>query len=164
MLEQIRTFYAREPVVLVWDGLSAHWSRGMRAWVAEQDWLILERLPAYAPELNPVELLWSAIKTREQAHLAGDHLADVADAAKRGIHRVCSSERWRTCRRRSGRMKGPERRCGPVAAWAVRATPMVLPRPHRPDPSSPNTTELTKTQVVVVGGLLRPPGLLASAA
>jgi hypothetical protein len=67
--------------VLVWDGLSAHWSRAMRAWAAEQNWLTLERLPAYAPELNPVELLWSAIKTRELANLAGDHLADVADAA-----------------------------------------------------------------------------------
>jgi hypothetical protein len=47
---------------------------------------------AAAPELNPVELLWSAIKTRELANLASDHLADVADAAERGIHRVCSSE------------------------------------------------------------------------
>nr|WP_317453490.1 transposase [Streptomyces sp. CBMA152] len=59
---------------------------------ADQDWLTLERLPAYAPELNPVELLWSAIKTRELANLAGDHLADVADAAERGIHRVCSND------------------------------------------------------------------------
>jgi DDE superfamily endonuclease len=85
VLEQIKTFYAGEPVVLVWDGLSAHWSRGMRAWVGEQDWLELERLPACAPELNPVELLWSAIKARELANLAEDHLADVADAAERGI-------------------------------------------------------------------------------
>ncbi|WP_424889101.1 transposase [Streptomyces sp. XH2] len=82
VLEQVRTF---------WDGLSAYWSRGTRAWAAEQDWLTLERLPAYAPELNPVELLWSAIKTRELANLAGDHLADVADATERGIHRVCSN-------------------------------------------------------------------------
>ncbi|WP_308013487.1 transposase [Streptomyces beigongshangae] len=52
----------------------------------------LERLPAYAPEPNPVEGLWSAIKTRELANLAGDHLADVADAAERGVRRVCSSE------------------------------------------------------------------------
>ncbi|MGW7696391.1 IS630 family transposase [Streptomyces asiaticus] len=90
VLEQVRGFYAGEPVVLVWDGLAAHWSRDMRAWVAEQDWLTLERLPAYAPELNPVELLWSAIKTRELANLAGDHLADVADTAERAIHRVSS--------------------------------------------------------------------------
>ncbi|WP_405536595.1 transposase [Streptomyces antimycoticus] len=92
VLEQVRGFYAGEPVVLVWDGLAAHWSRDMRAWVAGQDWLTLERLPAYAPELNPVELLWSATKTRELANLAGDHLADVADTAERAIHRVSSDE------------------------------------------------------------------------
>ncbi|MFC7896776.1 transposase [Streptomyces sp. NPDC057381] len=54
VLEQMKVFYRGERVVLVWDGLSAHWSRAMRAWVAEQDWLTLERLPAYAPELNLV--------------------------------------------------------------------------------------------------------------
>ncbi|MFD0432166.1 transposase [Streptomyces zhihengii] len=61
---------------------------GDAAWVAEQDWLTLERLPAYAPELNPVELLWSSLKKRELANLAGDHLADVADATEQGIHRI----------------------------------------------------------------------------
>ncbi|TXS81135.1 transposase, partial [Streptomyces sp. sk2.1] len=75
VLEQMKVFYRGERVVLVRDGLSAHWSRAMRAWVAEQDWLTLERLPAYAPELNPVELLWSSLKKRELANLAGDHLA-----------------------------------------------------------------------------------------
>ncbi|MGW3557973.1 transposase [Streptomyces sp. NPDC000963] len=68
VLEQVKVFYRGERVVLVWDGLSAHWSRAMRAWVAEQDWLTLERLPAYAPELNPVELLWSSLKKRELAN------------------------------------------------------------------------------------------------
>lgn len=57
----------------------------MRAWVAQLDWLTLERLPAYAPELNPVELLWSSLKERELANLAGDHLADVTG---QGIHRI----------------------------------------------------------------------------
>lgn len=93
VLKQLKTFYEGEQVVLVWDGLSAHWSRAMRTWVAEQDWLTLERLPAYAPELNPVEMLWSAIKTRELANVAGDHLADVADAAEQGINRVCEDDR-----------------------------------------------------------------------
>ncbi|MEV6004669.1 transposase [Streptomyces griseomycini] len=83
VLEQMKTFYSGERVILVWDGLSAHWSRAMRAWVAEQDWLTLERLPAYAPELNPVELLWSSLKKRELANLA-----DVADATEQGIHRI----------------------------------------------------------------------------
>ena len=93
VLEQLKAFYEGENVVLVWDGLSAHWSRAMRAWVEGQDWLTLERLPAYAPEFNPVEMLWSSIKTRELANVAGDHLADVADAAERRINRVCEDDR-----------------------------------------------------------------------
>ncbi|WP_285702208.1 IS630 family transposase [Actinomadura sp. NBRC 104412] len=92
VLTQLKAFYQGERVVLIWDGLSAHWSREMRAWAAGQDWLTLERLPAYAPELNPVEMLWSSIKTRELANLAGDHLADVADAAEAGINRICQDQ------------------------------------------------------------------------
>ena len=64
----------------------------MRAWVADQDWLTVERLPPYAPELNPVEMLWSSIKTHELANVAADHLADVGDIAERGIKRVCNTE------------------------------------------------------------------------
>ncbi|MFF9505103.1 transposase [Streptomyces sp. NPDC014656] len=88
VLEQMKVFHHDERVVLVRDGLSAHWSRAIRARVAEQDWLTPERLPAYAPELNPVELLWSSLKKRELANLADNHLADVADATEQGIHRI----------------------------------------------------------------------------
>ncbi|WP_316782071.1 transposase [Streptomyces sasae] len=42
VLEQMKVFYRGERVVLVRDSLSAHWSRAMRAWVTEQDWLTLE--------------------------------------------------------------------------------------------------------------------------
>jgi transposase len=49
------------PVVLVWDNLPVHTSLAMRAWLAsQQDWLQAEYLPAYAPDLNPVEGLWDA--------------------------------------------------------------------------------------------------------
>jgi transposase len=60
----------------------------MRARVAEQDWLTLHRLPAYAPELNPGELLWPSLKKREIANLA-----DVADATEQGIHRINTNPR-----------------------------------------------------------------------
>ncbi|MEV7817523.1 transposase [Streptomyces flaveolus] len=119
VLEQMKMFYRGERVVLVWDGLSAHWSRAMRAWAAAQDWLTLERLPAYAPELNPVELLWSSLKKRELANLAGDHLADVADATEQGIHRINANP----------------------------PTAMVIPRPYRPDHPPTIPTELTKRSV-----------------
>jgi transposase len=38
----------------------------MRAWLATQrSWLVVERLSAYAPELNPTEGLWSSLKAVE---------------------------------------------------------------------------------------------------
>ncbi|MYQ46158.1 transposase, partial [Streptomyces sp. SID4985] len=66
----------------------ANLGRRTTASTTTHNWLTLERLPAYAPELNPVELLWSSLKKRELANLAGDHLADVADATEKGIHRI----------------------------------------------------------------------------
>lgn len=46
-------------VLVIWDGLTAHRSRMVKDFVVEQRGrLKLEFLPAYAPELNPVEYLW----------------------------------------------------------------------------------------------------------
>ncbi len=51
------------PLILVWDNLNTHRSATMRAFVqAHRDWLTVARLPAYAPELNPVESAWSNMK------------------------------------------------------------------------------------------------------
>ena len=51
------------PVILIWDNLNAHISARMRAWIeARADWLTVERLPAYAPELNAVAGAWAHTK------------------------------------------------------------------------------------------------------
>ena len=60
---------------------------------AQRHWLTVERLPAYAPELNPVEYLWANLKGGELANSGGDTIAEVADQAHCGIHRVCDSDR-----------------------------------------------------------------------
>jgi hypothetical protein len=52
----------------------------------------VERLPAYAPELNPAEYLWANLKGAELANFAGDTIAQVADQAQHGIQRVCDSD------------------------------------------------------------------------
>jgi hypothetical protein len=59
---------------------------------SQRDWLIVERLPACAPQLNPVEYLWANLKDVELANLPTTTLADVADVATQGIHRVFTSE------------------------------------------------------------------------
>ena len=51
------------PVILVWDRLNTHISAVMRAFITSHPgWLTVARLPAYAPELNPVEGAWSTMK------------------------------------------------------------------------------------------------------
>ncbi len=49
---------------IIWDGASIHRSEEVRAFLrtAERGRLELVRLPAYAPELNPVEGIWSLLK------------------------------------------------------------------------------------------------------
>ena len=55
---------------MIWDGLPSHRSKAMTAWINKQrSWLVVERLPAYAPDLNPVELLWGNVKGVELANL-----------------------------------------------------------------------------------------------
>src|SRR5438046_1512142 len=80
--------------VLVWDGLPAHKSREMKAYLAPQrDWLVVERLPGYAPDLNPVETLWGNIKGQELANRCAPDLGEVHQAVKRGMARVRRSRR-----------------------------------------------------------------------
>jgi transposase len=73
----------------VWDGLPAHRSTVMGAWLrCQRHWLVVEPLPGYAPDLNPVEGLWSSLKGVELANLAADTLGEVIAAADRGIQRI----------------------------------------------------------------------------
>jgi hypothetical protein len=93
VLEQLAGSYRGQRVILLWDGLSAHWSHKMRAHLdAQRRWLTVERLPAYAPEPNPVEYLWANLKGGELANCIGDTIAEVADQAHHGIQRVCDSQ------------------------------------------------------------------------
>jgi hypothetical protein len=93
VLKQLAGFYSGQQVVLLWDGLSSHWSYKMRAHLDDQrDWLTVERLPPYAPELNPVEYLWANLKGGELANFAGDTVVEVASQAQQGIRRVCDSD------------------------------------------------------------------------
>ena len=60
-------------VVLLWDGLPSHRSTKTQEYIASQsDWLTVERFPAYAPELNPMEYLWSSAKSKGVGNLCPD--------------------------------------------------------------------------------------------
>lgn len=43
----------------VWDNLNVHKAAGLRELAAPRDWLAIYHPPPYAPDLNPVEGIWS---------------------------------------------------------------------------------------------------------
>lgn len=52
----------KAPIVLVWDRLNTHVSHVMRELIAEREWLTVFLLPAYSPDLNPVDGVWAHVK------------------------------------------------------------------------------------------------------
>jgi transposase len=78
VLGQLRRFLQGQKVTLLWDGVPSHRSRLTQAFITSQrGWLVAARLPGYAPELNPVEGLWSNLKGHE-----------LADTTRDGVRRI----------------------------------------------------------------------------
>lgn len=76
-------------MVIIWDGAPIHRSHTIRACLANgaARRLHVERLPAYAPDLNPGEGLWQQLNGVERRHVCGvdiPHLrGELRDAVKR---------------------------------------------------------------------------------
>ncbi len=75
------------PLVLVWDNLSVHRSARMRTLIAARPWLTVFFLPTYAPELNPVEGVWSHLK-RSLVNLARHSLNQLVGLLRTRLRRI----------------------------------------------------------------------------
>ncbi len=76
-------------LLIIWDGLKSHRSRMVRDYVkAQQGRLWIEFLPAYAPELNPVEYLWGYWKTHELPNLCPKTFDQLSHHARRALRRM----------------------------------------------------------------------------
>jgi len=62
---------------VVWDGGSNHKGPLMRELLRRHRRLHLERLPAYAPDLNPVEMIWSDSKYGLMANFVARDVQEV---------------------------------------------------------------------------------------
>jgi transposase len=56
----------RRKLIVIWDRWSVHRSAGKQ--LARFKWIHIEYLPAYAPELNPVEAMWNHTKYSDLAN------------------------------------------------------------------------------------------------
>jgi transposase len=92
-LAELHHLLGDRKVTLIWDGLPSHRSRTMTAWIAEQrSWLRVERLPGYAPDLNPVEGVWGNVKRKELANLCPDTVEEIEKTADDGLCRIGSDK------------------------------------------------------------------------
>jgi transposase len=73
-------------LLLLWDGAPIHRSHLVTAFLANgaAERLQIERLPAYAPELNPVEGLWAHLKGSSCAMCVASIPASTERTTRRG--------------------------------------------------------------------------------
>lgn len=76
-------------VLGIWDGAPIRRSRLVRDYVASAEGRIaIERLPAYAPEVNPVEYMWGHLKTHEIANLIATKAWELSHEATAALRRM----------------------------------------------------------------------------
>jgi transposase len=76
------------PLVWCWDNLNIHLAPELAEFAAENKaWLRVFRLPAYAPELNPAEGIWSLLK-RAMVNFAAADLDGLIRIVKRKLKKI----------------------------------------------------------------------------
>jgi transposase len=69
-LDQLKSAL-RGPMTIIWDGGYIHdRCAEVREWLARNPQVVTEKLPPYAPELNPDECVWKACKYDHMANFA----------------------------------------------------------------------------------------------
>jgi putative transposase len=77
--------HLRRHVIVVWDGGPMHKGEAIRDVLRRFPRLSLERLPPYAPELNPVEYLWNHLKYGQLANFIPDDVLQLDKVVKHHI-------------------------------------------------------------------------------
>lgn len=77
------------PMTVLWDRGNVHdRSRAVRAYLAEHPQVEAERLPAYAPEANPDEMVWQHAKHGRLANFAPEDTAELRAELTRELERL----------------------------------------------------------------------------
>jgi transposase len=76
-------------LLVIWDGLRSHRSRLVRDFVNQFSGRIeIEFLPAYAPELNPVEYIWGYWKHHDLSNFCPKNLVQLSKVARKALRRM----------------------------------------------------------------------------
>lgn len=84
-------------VFVIWDGGKIHRSQEVKAFLGQQRRLHVYRFPGYAPELNPVEQVWTHGK-RDLSNSVHETRGQMGTHLRRSLGRVRGSQRLlRSC-------------------------------------------------------------------
>ncbi len=75
-------------IIILWDGAPIHRARIVRQFLEKQEVkerLEVVQLPAYSPDLNPVELVNAAIKKKGLGNYVAENLKQLGSRAKQAL-------------------------------------------------------------------------------
>lgn len=87
-LQAVRERYPGEFIIMIVDGASSHRAKDLRV---PPD-MHLERLPAYAPELNPQEHLWDELREKEFPNRVFESMEAVISQLRSGLAKLQASQ------------------------------------------------------------------------
>ncbi|MFI0977757.1 transposase [Streptomyces sp. NPDC021093] len=76
------------PITLIWDNRNVHKDTRLRAFANNHDWITIYYLPPYAPDLNPVEGIWSLLRRSCQANTAFADPEHLIGALRHGLRQL----------------------------------------------------------------------------
>jgi transposase len=82
--------YIHGPLLIIWDGLPAHHGQAVKDFLRQgaAQRIHLERLPGYAPDLNPDEGIWRYLKQVEMKNLCCHNLHELRYELRKATARL----------------------------------------------------------------------------
>jgi len=102
-LKDLKRHLHGKKLLLIWDGLPAHRARKVTEYVKSQyAWLRTARLPSYAPEVNPIEYCWGAMKKKHLGNLRAEGMEKLGHAVRKAKHAMNDNQLLRGFLKASG--------------------------------------------------------------
>jgi transposase len=103
-IQQLRRQLQR-PLIIIWDRWPVHRAAAKRLATSRMQQIDFEWLPAYAPELNPVEPRWSHTKFSEMANYVPDDTCQLKRTVRRTLRKQAGNQRLKRSFFQSAKLK-----------------------------------------------------------
>jgi transposase len=93
-LKDVKKEMKGKKLLLIWDRLPAHRAKVVTDYVkSKKSWFRIEHYPPYAPELSPVEFMWSAMKGKDLAQIPPKGLRHLKRMVRKSARRIRSDKK-----------------------------------------------------------------------